>query len=42
MYSQYFQRVPDQFSNMLCALDFSLLEPQEIVLVADRSKTDWQ
>jgi uncharacterized protein YyaL (SSP411 family) len=42
LYSQYFQRVPDQFSNMLCAMDMSINDPLEIVLVADKSKSDWQ
>lgn len=41
LYASYFQRVPDQFSNMLCALDFALAAPIEIVLVADGSKNDW-
>ena len=42
LYSQYFQRVPDQFSNMLCAMDSHLNEPLEIVLVADKAKGDWR
>ena len=42
LYAPYFQRVPDQFSNMLCAMDFSLNAPLEIVLVADCSKDDWK
>lgn len=42
LYSQYFQKVPDQFSNMLCAMDMHLHEPLEIVLVADRTKDDWR
>jgi uncharacterized protein YyaL (SSP411 family) len=42
LYSQYFQRVPDQFSNMLCAMDLHLNEALEIVLVADKTKDDWR
>ena len=35
MYAPLMVRVPDQFSNLLCALDFSLALAPEIILVGD-------
>ncbi len=43
VFSPYFARVPDQFSNMLCALDFHLSPGAQIALVADSSQRGtWQ
>ncbi len=41
-YADYLARVPDQFANMLCALDFNLGKPIDIVLVADKKSKNWQ
>lgn len=35
IYTPYFHKAPDQFSNMLCALDAYLAEPTEIAVVYD-------
>jgi len=35
MYSPLMVRVPDQFSNLLCGLDFSLAAVPEIILIGD-------
>lgn len=34
-YTSYFHKAPDQFSNMLCALDAYLADPLEIAVVCD-------
>lgn len=40
LYAAYFQKAPDQFANMLCALDTYLSEPLEIVVVFNDSCKD--
>ncbi len=42
MYGPHFDKSPDQFANMLCALDFALSPPIEIVLAADPVKDNYQ
>ena len=37
LYTSYYRKAPDQFSNMLCALDFYISAPVEIALVYDSS-----
>lgn len=39
-YAPYFAKAPDQFSNLLCALDFHLSAGTEIVLFLDSSRED--
>jgi len=39
LYSPYMARVPDQFSNFLCAVDFSLAPPLEVAVIAPTSDT---
>ncbi len=41
IYAPYFSKAPDQFSNLLCALDFHLSPGTEIVLFVDFAKDDW-
>jgi uncharacterized protein YyaL (SSP411 family) len=40
-YASAFEKAPDQFAHMAAALDFYLNGKKEIVLVADKSKSDW-
>jgi hypothetical protein len=42
LFMPHFHKAPEQFANMICALDFDLSSPLEIALVADSSKSDWQ
>lgn len=42
LYAGHFCKGPDQFANMLCALDFSLSESSELVLVANKNGNRWQ
>lgn len=42
IYAPYFAKAPDQFSNLLCALDFHLSKGTEIVLVVDSTRDDWK
>lgn len=41
LYAPHFARIPDQFSNLICALDFHLSAGNEIVLFADGSQNSW-
>lgn len=36
----FFGKAPDQFSNMLCAADFALSSPAEVVIVGNRNSRD--
>jgi uncharacterized protein YyaL (SSP411 family) len=40
LYSPYYERVPDQFSYLLCDLDFYLSPESEIAFIADSSRGD--
>jgi len=42
LYSAFFQKVPDQFSTFLCALENHLSPPTEVVFVADADADGWQ
>lgn len=42
LYSLYFSKAPDQFANLICALDFYLAEGSEIAVVFDSNKEDAQ
>lgn len=42
LYAGHFAKGPDQFSNMLCALDFYLSDSSELVLVANKEDRTWQ
>ena len=42
IYAPYFGKAPDQFSNLLCALDFHLSPPTEIMLIVDADRDDWK
>src|SRR4030095_13548451 len=42
LFSPHFSKAPDQFANLICALDFHLSPGVEIALVADTSKRGWQ
>ncbi len=37
LYTPYYHKAPDQFSNMLCALDAYLAEPTEIAVIFDQN-----
>ncbi len=41
LYAPLMVKVPDQFANLLCALDFYLAPPVELVLSADPTDTIW-
>lgn len=40
IYAAYFSKAPDQFSNLLCALDFHLSPATEIVICLDGERAD--
>lgn len=42
LYSPHAEKAPDQFANLLCALDRYLSRKMEMLLVADPSKEDWK
>lgn len=42
IFAPYFAKAPDQFSNLLCALDFHLSSGTEIVLIANSENEDWK
>lgn len=42
LYTPHSEKAPDQFANLLCALDRYLARSSEIVLVADPPKDDWK
>ena len=42
IYAPYFEKAPDQFANLLCALDFQLAAGIEIALLADTANPGWK
>src|SRR3990167_5528557 len=42
LFAPHFSKAPDQFANMICALDFCLSDVIEIAMVADTTTTDWR
>jgi uncharacterized protein YyaL (SSP411 family) len=42
LYAPHFVKAPDQFANLICALDFYLAENLEIALLTDSAKDDFR
>lgn len=42
IFAPYFAKAPDQFSNLLCAMDFHLSAGTEIVLIVSSESDDWK
>lgn len=42
LYAPHFERMPDQFANMICALDIYLSDGAEIVLAGESGKDNWR